>query len=134
MESQMTPSDLHLVLPNDNTTPSTDPFHEISITDADLEEEEDGCKPKGPVDKKKKRVLAPKKSEGEPAAKKKKTPPKVTPIVLKQRKEVVEKRIQQLETRLERDRELAKRCTESLEAAEVFLAAQAELVDESTAV
>jgi hypothetical protein len=109
--------------------------NEISITDADLEEEEvEGGEPKGPADKKKKRTLAPKKAtEGEPAAKKKKTPPKVTPIVLKQRKDAVDKRIQLLEARLERDRELAKRYAESLEAAEAFLAAQAEIIiDERT--
>lgn len=96
---------------------------EISITDADLEEEE--CT--GPVDKKKKRTVAPK---GEPAPKKKKSPPKVTPIVLKQRKDAVDKRIQQLEVRIARDKELAKRYADCLEAAEAAIAqAAAELAE-----
>ena len=103
--------------------------NEISITDADLDEEEDcGCC--GPADKKKKRTAAPK-PKGEPAPKKKKSPPKVTPIVLKQRKEAVDKRIQQLEVRIARDKELAKRYADGLEAAEAAIAqAAAELVAE----
>jgi len=119
METQMTDT-ITLPIADDN---------EISITDADLEEEEDcGCC--GPADKKKKRTAAPK-PKGEPAPKKKKSPPKVTPIVLKQRKEAVDKRIQQLEVRIARDKELAKRYADGLEAAEAAIAqAAAELVAE----
>ena len=101
---------------------------EISITDADLEEEEEDCCC-GPVDKKKKRTAAPK-PKGEPAPKKKKSPPKVTPIVLKQRKDAVDKRIQLLEVRIARDKELAKRYADCLVAAEAAIAqAAAELVE-----
>ena len=119
METQMTDT-ITLPIADDN---------EISITDADLEEEEDcGCC--GPVDRKKKRTAAPK-PKGEPAPKKKKSPPKVTPIVLKQRKDAVDKRIQQLEVRIARDKELAKRYADGLEAAEAAIAqAAAELVAE----
>ena len=111
---------------------------EILITDADLEEEED--EPTGPaaIAGKKKKAAA--KAEEGPAPKKKKSsPPKVTPIILKQRKEVVEKRIQQLDVRLNRDKGLLQRYEDSLAEAEAALEAVAkavqaerEIVDEGT--
>jgi len=108
--------------------PTTADENEISITDADLEEEEGDCCC-APMDKKKKRTTAPK-PKGEPAPKKKKSPPKVTPIVLKQRKDAVEKRIQQLEVRIARDKELVSRYADGLVAAEAAIAqAAAELVE-----
>lgn len=119
METQMTDA---INLPTDD--------NEISITDADLEEEEGDCCC-APTDKKKKRTTAPK-PKGEPAPKKKKSPPKITPIVLKQRKDAVEKRIQQLEVRIARDKELANRYADCLVAAEAAIAqAAAELVAEA---
>lgn len=111
---------------------------DILITDADLEEEEDAQprEPTGPVGKKNKATA---KADGPAPKKKKSSPPKVTPIILKQRKEVVEKRIQQLDVRLNRDKGLLQRYEDSLAEAEAALEAVAkavqaerEIVDEGT--
>ena len=111
---------------------------DILITDADLEEEEDAqpCEPTGPVGKKNKATAKP---DGPAPKKKKSSPPKVTPIILKQRKDVVDKRIQQLEVRLNRDKGLLQRYVDSLAEAEAALEAVAkavqaekEIVDEDT--
>ena len=118
--------------------PKTDATDEIMITDADLDEEEDGptcCEPTGPVVVGKKKTVAKKGASAAP--KKKSSTPKITPIILKQRKEVVEKRIQQLEVRLNRDKGILQRYAEDLAAAEAALEAAAKaakeaIVDEST--
>ena len=104
--------------PTDNNT--------INITDADLDEEDEDepckkcCKPTKPG-----------------VQKKKKAPAKVSPIVIKQRKEVVEKRIEQLEVRLARDKAIQQQYAESLAAAEAALAeaiaaSQSVIADETT--
>ena len=119
--------------------PKTDATDEIMITDADLDEEEDGptcCEPTGPVVVGKKKTVAKKGASAAPKKKKSSTP-KITPIILKQRKEVVEKRIQQLEVRLNRDKGILQRYAEDLAAAEAALEAAAKaakeaIVDEST--
>ena len=79
----------------------------------------------------------PRKGASAAPKKKKSSTPKITPIILKQRKEVVEKRIQQLEVRLNRDKGILQRYAEDLAAAEAALEAAAKaakeaIVDEST--
>lgn len=104
---------------------------QIPITDADLESEDEEVAQAQLKSKKQPK----KKADG--VQKKKKSPPKVSPIVIKQRKEVVEKRIQQLEIRLARDKALQQQYVESLIAAEAALAeaaaaASAVITDETT--
>ena len=108
------------------------PEDTINITDADLEEEEECCCA-SPTKKCKK----PSKPKEGGVQKKKKAPPKVAPAVIKQRKEAVEKRIEQLEIRLARDKALQQQFTENLAAAEAALAeaiaaSQAVIADETT--
>ena len=98
---------------------------EILITDADLDYEEDVAVP-GPDETKTVKKAAPKKKkasvEGGGVQKKKKSAPKLSPIVIKQRKDIVDKRIQQLLVRLNRDKALLQKYEENLLAAEAFLA------------
>ena len=92
---------------------------EIQITDADLDSEEEVAP--GPDETKK---AAPKKKKACAGGvqKKKKSAPKLSPIVIKQRKDIVDKRIQQLLVRLNRDKALLQKYEENLLAAEAFLA------------
>jgi len=110
--------------------PSEEPTdtNAINITDADLDEEEDEDEPC-------KKCCKPATKPG--VQKKKKAPAKVSPIVIKQRKEVVEKRIEQLEVRLARDKAIQQQYAESLAAAEAALAeaiaaSQSVIADETT--